>query len=99
MVFENILMGGKLPRWAGFDIGPVALRGGRATPHQGQIYESAGRKTSFAPSLRLMADLGDDVMHTSLAGGPSDRRFSKLYTSELDRWKRGGCKHLRRLAR
>jgi penicillin amidase len=99
VVFENILMGGKLPRWAGFDIGPVALRGGRATPHQGQIYESAGRKTSFAPSLRLMADLGDDVMHTSLAGGPSDRRFSKLYTSELDRWKRGGYKHLRRLAR
>jgi acyl-homoserine lactone acylase PvdQ len=43
--------------------------------------------------------VSDDVMHTSLAGGPSDRRFSKLYTSDLDRWKRGGYKHRRRLAR
>ena len=98
VVLTNILMGGKLPKWAGFDVGPIQLRGGRATPHQGQIYENAGRQTSFAPSLRLMADMGSDVLHTSLAGGPSDRRFSKLYTSELDRWKQGDYKQLRRLS-
>jgi penicillin amidase len=98
VVLANILMGGKLPRWAGFDVGPIELRGGRATPHQGQIYESAGRQTSFAPSLRLMADMGSEMLHTSLAGGPSDRRFSKLYTSDLDRWKQGDYKQLRRLS-
>jgi len=97
VVLENVLLGGKLPRWAGFDVGPVELRGGRATPHQGQVYRSAGRQTSFSPSLRLMADLGDDVLHSSLAGGPSDRRFSKWYTSDLDRWKRVEYKQLRRL--
>ena len=99
VVFVNILMGGRLPRWAGFDVGPISLPGGRATPQQGQIYESAGRQTSFAPSLRLMADLGDGVLHSSLAGGPSDRRFSKLYTSDLERWQHGDYKQLRGLGR
>lgn len=97
VVLTNILFLGKLPSWAGFDVGPIPIRGGRATPHQGQVYESAGRRTSFVPSLRLMADMGEDVLHTSLAGGPSDRRFSKLYTSDLERWQQGKYKQLRRL--
>ena len=28
---ENIFFGGKLPRFLGFDVGPIRLRGGRAT--------------------------------------------------------------------
>ncbi|MCZ7529017.1 MAG: penicillin acylase family protein [Acidimicrobiia bacterium] len=97
VTLTNILLGGKLPRWAGFDVGPIAIPGGRATPHQGQIYESAGRQTSFAPSLRWMADMGRSEIHTSLAGGPSDRRFSKWYTSDLERWKRSEYKVQERL--
>lgn len=97
VVLENILMGGQFPRWAGFDIGPIGLPGGRATTHQGQTYESGGRRTSFAPSLRLMADMGEPHMHSSLAGGPSDRRFSKHYKSDLTRWTRGEYKELGRL--
>jgi penicillin amidase len=80
-------------------VGPIPIRGGRATPHQGQVYKSAGRQTSFAPSLRVMADMGEDVLYTSIAGGPSDRRFSKLYTSELKRWQQGEYKQLRRLGK
>ncbi len=97
VTLTNILLGGKLPRWVGFDVGPIAIPGGRATPHQGQIYESAGRQTSFAPSLRWMADMGRNEIHTSLAGGPSDRRFSKWYTSDLERWKQGEYKVQKRL--
>jgi penicillin amidase len=97
VTLTNILFSGKLPSWAGFDIGPISIPGGRATPHQGQVYKSAGRQTSFAPSLRVMADMGDETLHTSLAGGPSDRRFSKHYKSDLDRWQHGEYKVLRRL--
>ncbi len=97
VTLTHILLGDKLPGWAGFDVGPIEIKGGRATPHQGQIYESAGRTTSFAPSLRLMVDMGQPGLRTALAGGPSDRRFSKWYTSDLERWQRGEYKDLRRL--
>jgi penicillin amidase len=97
VTLTHILLGGKLPGWAGFDVGPIEIKGGRATPHQGQIYESAGRTTSFAPSLRMMVDMGQPGTRTALAGGPSDRRFSKWYTSDLDRWQRGEYKTLSRL--
>jgi len=97
VTMTNVLFSGKLPGWAGFDIGPIPIRGGRATPHQGQVYRSAGRQTSFGPSLRIMANMGEETLHTSLAGGPSDRRFSKLYKSDLNRWQKGEYKLLRRL--
>jgi len=50
LVMKNILFNGKLPRFLGFDRGPITIIGSLATPHQGQIFESAGRQTSFAPS-------------------------------------------------
>ncbi len=95
VTLSHIFFAGKLPRFLGFDRGPVPLRGGRATPHQGQVYRGAGRDTSFAPSYRLIVDLGDDQAHTSLPGGPSDRRFSKWYCCELDAWLAGRYKKLR----
>jgi penicillin amidase len=97
VTLAHLLLGGKLPEWAGFDVGPIEIKGGRVTPHQGQIYESAGRTTSFAPSLRLMVDMGQPGLRTALARGPSARRFSKWYTSDLERRQRGEYKDLRRL--
>ena len=94
----NILFGGKLPSWLGFDHGPIPLRGGRATPHQGQIYRSGERMTSFAPSLRIVADMGEDTLHTAMAGGPSDQRLSRWYVSEVARWLAGEHKILKRLS-
>ncbi len=82
----HILFGGKLPKFLGFDRGPIPGRGGRATVHQGQIYKSAGRVTTFFPSFRIISDLSQNCCHTNLAGGPSDRRFSKWYTSDLENW-------------
>lgn len=96
VTLSHILLGGKLPKWMGFDRGPLALRGGRATPHQGQVYQSAGRTTSFAPSLRMMADMGDENLHTALCGGPSDRRFSRWYVSGVKGWLAGDYKVLKR---
>ena len=90
----NILFGGKLPRFLGFDRGPVVSIGGRATIHQGQIYRSAGRDTSFLPSFRLVTDFSAHEIFTNLIGGPSDRRFSKWYCSDLKNWISGKYKRL-----
>ncbi len=94
VTMSHILFGGKMPRFLGFDRGPITLPGGRATVHQGQIYRSAGRVTCFAPSIRIVTDLGADEVHTALAGGATDRRFSRWYVSDLKRWLRGEYKRL-----
>lgn len=92
LVFVNQLFQGKLPAFLGFDSDPIPLAGGRATPNQGQIYRSNGRQTSFAPSIRMIADLADETLHTCLAGGPSDNRYSRWYKSELKSWMQGKYK-------
>ena len=75
LTLSHILFGGKLPRWLGFDRGPIRLPGGRATPHQGQLYRAADRATSFAPSIRFLTDFAEAAAHTRLVGGVSDRRL------------------------
>jgi len=94
LVMKNILFNGKLPRFFGFDRGPITIIGSLATPHQGQIFESAGRQTSFAPSFRMVTDLSTDDIYTNMSGGPSDRRFSKWYCSDLNNWITGKYKKI-----
>jgi penicillin amidase len=91
---NNIVFQGKLPTFLGFDTKEIPFLGGRATPHQGQVYKSAGRQTSFGPSVRLIAEMGDPCLHTCLAGGPSDSRFSPWYTSGIEDWCAGRYKKL-----
>ena len=88
----HILFEGKLPGFLGFDKGPITGIGSRATIHQGQIYRSAGRDTTFFPSFRLITDMGSDEFVSNIAGGPSDRRFSRWYCSDLDNWLKGKYK-------
>ena len=89
---KNILFDGKLPKLLGFDKGPLTAIGGRATIHQGQIYRAGGRDTTFLPSYRMVTDFKEFSLKTNLAGGPSDRRFSKWYTSDLQNWLDGKYK-------
>ncbi len=91
---SHILFGGKLPGILGFDRGPITGIGSRATIHQGQIYRSAGRDTTFMPSIRMVADMADDHLCTNMPGGPSDRRFSKWYCSDLSNWQKGRYKKI-----
>ena len=44
---------------------------------------------TFAPSYRMITDLGENILYTNLAGGPSERRFSKYYASGLQEWING----------
>jgi penicillin amidase len=94
MTMENIFFGGRLPRWLGVDRGPFPLEGCRATVVQGASFEAHGRRTSFSPSWRFISDMGGDDAHTVLAGGPSGRRSSRWYTTDLERWLTGGYKLL-----
>jgi penicillin amidase len=94
IVLRHLLLGGRLPRWLGLDRGPVAVPGGRATVHQGQIYRSGNRDTSFVPSFRLVTDLAERAAHTALAGGASDRPWSRWYASGIRDWQAGRLKRL-----
>ncbi|MBI2378455.1 MAG: penicillin acylase family protein [Deltaproteobacteria bacterium] len=91
---KHILLGDKLPGWLGFDRPPFALEGGRASVRQGQVFRSGGRTTSFAPSIRFVTDLSKDHSLTCLAGGPSERRFSRWYCSEMDAYRNGRTKKI-----
>ena len=95
ITLDHLLFGGRLPRFMGFDAGPLSLPGARATIAQGQIFRSSGRVTTFSPGYRFIADLAGDGIHTNLAGGPSDRCFSKWYTSDLKNWYEGNYKLIR----
>jgi penicillin G amidase len=94
VMMAHMLFGGQIPRFFGFDHGPVELPGCRATIPQGQIFKSAGRTTTFSPSYRLIADMNTDELHTNIAGGPSDRRFSRWYISDMPDWLSGVYKVL-----
>ena len=94
ITLAHLLFGGKLSRFLGFDVGPLALPGSRATITQGQIFRHAGRLSTFSPTYRLICDMAFDEIHTNLAGGPSDRRFSKWYASDLKNWYEGNYKVL-----
>jgi len=91
---NNIFFDGRLPGFLGFDRGPIELPGCRATVVQGGLFTAHGRTTTFAPSWRFITDLDTDTVHTALAGGPSGRRFSKWYTTDVERWLRGEYKTL-----
>jgi penicillin amidase len=95
VILSHLLLGGRLPKWLGFDYGPISLPGSRATIPQGQIFTRAGRATTFSPTYRFIADMATDEIHTNLAGGPSDRRFSRWYLSDLKNWYEGNYKVLR----
>jgi len=91
-MMTNIFFDGALPRWLGFDRGPFELPGNRATVVQGGIFSAHGRRTTFTPSWRYVTDLGEDQAATALAGGPSGRRFSRWYATDVQRWLEGGYK-------
>jgi penicillin amidase len=94
IMMKNVFFDGRLPRWTGFDHGPVELPGNRATIVQGGIFTAHHRQTTFTPSWRFITDLGDDRALTALAGGPSGRRTSKWYKTDIDRWLSGDYKTL-----
>lgn len=85
---EHLLFGGKLPRFLGFDY-RLSHIGSRSTIPQAQVFKASSRQSSFAATFRMICDFADDTLHTNIAGGASDRRFSPYYTAGLPGWERG----------
>ena len=94
IMMKNIFFDGRLPRWVGFDYGPIELPGSRATIVQGGLFNAHNRQTTFTPSWRFITDLGEDRALTALAGGPSGRRFTRWYKTDIKRWLSGKYKTL-----
>jgi penicillin amidase len=92
LMMKNIFFDGKLPAWLGFDYGPIELVGNRATVVQGGVLRAHNRLSTFAPSWRMVTDMAEDACHTVLPGGPSGRRFSRFYTTDIRRWLKGEYK-------
>lgn len=95
VMMNNIMFAGRLPKWLGFDYGPIEIIGGRATIPQGQIFKTAGRKATFSPTFKFVTDLSDDCIWSTMAGGPSDRRFSKWYKSGVADWVAGRYRRMK----
>jgi penicillin G amidase len=82
---ENQFLGGKLPRWLGFDF-PLKHIGSRATIPQAQLYRSAGRAGSFAATFRMICDFAVEEMRLNMSGGASGNRFSPYYMAGMRDW-------------
>jgi penicillin amidase len=96
VMMNNIMFAGRLPRFLGFDYGPIEIIGGRATIPQGQIFTTlGGRQGTFSPTFKFITDLSEECIHSTMAGGPSDRRFSKWYTSGVADWLAGRYRTMR----
>ncbi len=89
IMMKHLLLGGRMPKFLGFDYGPVELIGCRATIPQGQIFKSFGRLATFSPSYKFVTDFQEEAIHSAMAGGPTDRRFSRWYTSGIQDWMAG----------
>ena len=87
VMMNNLMFAGRLPKFLGFDYGPIEIIGNRATIPQGQIFTTLGdRKATFSPTFKFTTDFRENCIHSTMAGGPSDRRFSKWYTSGISDW-------------
>jgi penicillin amidase len=85
---ENLFFGGKLPGCLGFDY-PLEHIGSCSTIPQAQLFTLNGRPSTFAATLRLICDFADETLHANVAGGASDRRFSRYYKAGLREWENG----------
>lgn len=82
----NMLFDQKLPKFFGFDIGPLQMEGSRATIAANQIFRERTRTIVAAASYRFVSDLSKEEAYTILAGGVSENRFSKYYCREVKKW-------------
>lgn len=90
VMMNNLMFAGRLPKFLGFDYGPIEIIGGRATIPQGQIFKTfGGRQATFSPTFKFVTDMAEECIHSTMAGGPSDRRFSPWYTSGIEDWVAG----------
>lgn len=76
--------------------GSIGLKGSIATISQGNLVaQGINKHAAIAPAYRMICDLGDDTIETTLAGGIDERIFDKSYTCWLEPWHLGEYHRLR----
>ena len=83
-----------LPRWTGFKKGPFPLEGGRATPRQGQLIPTRHGESALGPAYRMISDLAEDCIWTSLPGGISGNPLNDSSSKWLQEWLDGSYHRL-----
>ena len=75
--------------------GPFGMPGHHSTIHQGVPLQDQGIDVMFGPSYHFVTDMGTNTLWSNIPGGPSESPFSRLYASDLGRWRFGDYKRLR----
>ena len=83
-----------LPNWTGFGRGPFPLEGGRATPCQAQLIPSGDGSTAIGPAYRMVTDLAEDSIWTSLPGGIGGNPLKGDSSKWLQEWLDGSYHRL-----
>ncbi|MBI5323935.1 MAG: penicillin acylase family protein [Ignavibacteriae bacterium] len=72
------------------DLGKFESNGSNSTINTMDWNMSEPYKIVSGPSMRLIADMGDTVVYTSIAGGISGDPFSDNYSNQVQLWLNGG---------
>jgi len=83
-----------LPNWTGFARGPFPFEGGRATPRQAQLIPTSGASSALGPAYRMVADLAEDSIWTSLPGGIGGDPLKSDSSKWLQEWLDGSYHRL-----
>lgn len=89
---QQMVLGSRFPKLAhalGLNVGPIPLPGGRDVVSQGIAFAPTCSFHNFSPSYRFLTDLGTTYALTNQPIGPSERRFSGYYASEVKAWLAG----------
>ncbi len=82
---KHLFLGG-LPQSISLDRGPYPLRGGLATPCQGNIVRLPHAEVAVGPAYRFLTDLGTDEAKTAIPGGISGSAFDDTYDCFLQEY-------------
>ena len=99
VLMKNIFFQGKLPKFLGFDYGPVELIGSRATIPQGQIFKSMGRVATYSPTWKMVADFAEERHSYGTGGRPFGPAFLEWYKSGIKDWLAASYKRIVPFAR
>jgi len=90
VVMKNLVYGDMMPD---FNYGPIEIIGCRGTVAQGAIFQAPGGRTgTFSATVRFISDMSSNRYYSCLAGGPSEKPTSPLYTSGVEDWLAGNYK-------
>ena len=88
-LFMGHMVLGDLPNLFGLSRGPFPLQGSVATVSQGNLVPSDAGPVAVGPAFRMVCDMAEAGLHTSLPGGIDGSCWSDSYDCWLADWRSG----------